>query len=71
MSQINDFMLLAGKFFTVLGTIIYFIFSVVIVKQVTSMSHNVYDKFNTILIIFSYLHLLFSILLIILALLFL
>ena len=69
--QLNLIMLLASKIFVILGAIIYFIFSVVIVKQVTSMSQNVYDKFNSILIIFSYLHLLFSILLIILALLFL
>jgi hypothetical protein len=64
-------MLLAGKLFAILGTILYFIFSIVIVKQVTSMSSNVYDKFNAILIAFSYLHLLFSILLIILAIVFL
>ncbi|MFA5828801.1 MAG: DUF5657 family protein [Candidatus Shapirobacteria bacterium] len=71
MLQINTLMLLAGKLFAILGTILYFIFSIVIVKQVTSMSSNVYDKFNAILIAFSYLHLLFSILLIILAIVFL
>lgn len=66
-SQINTLMLLAGKLFVILGTILYLIFSIVIVKQVTAMSQNVYDKFNGILIAFSYLHLAFSIFLILLA----
>jgi hypothetical protein len=70
-SQFNALMLLAGKIFTILGTVLYFIFSIVIVKQVTSMSKNVYDKFNNILIAISYIHLLFSLLLIILAFIFL
>ena len=71
MPQINAIILLAGKFFTILGTLIYLVFSIVIVKQVNSMSHNIYDKFNAILIAFSYIHLLFSVLLIILAVVFL
>ena len=66
-SQLNALMLLAGKLFAILGTILYLIFSIVIVKQVTSMSQNVHDKFNSILIAFSYLHLAFSIFLVILA----
>jgi len=66
-SQLNTLMLLAGKIFAILGTIIYFIFSVVMVKQVAAMSQNVHDKFNGILIAFSYLHLAFSLLLILLA----
>ena len=66
-SQINLIMLLAGKLFAILGTILYLIFSIVMVKQVAAMSQNVHDKFNSILIAFSYLHLAFSILLILLA----
>ena len=71
MSQITLVLLLLEKIFAILGTILYFIFSIIIVKQVTSMSQNVYDKFNGILIVFSYLHLLFSLFLIALAILFL
>jgi len=67
--EITTYLLLAEKIFAVIGAVIYFIFALVIVKQVTSMSNNVYDKFNSILIIFSYLHLAFSVFLIILTLL--
>lgn len=56
------------KVFAILGTIIYLIFAIVMVKQVSTMSQNVYDKFNFILKIFSYLHLLLSIALVLLAL---
>lgn len=67
-SDINNFLLLVEKIFAVLGALIYFVFSLVIVKQVTSMSSNVYDKFNSILIAFSYIHLAFSVFLIVLTL---
>lgn len=66
--QIDTYLLLAEKLFAVLGALIYFIFALVVVKQVTSMSNNIYDKFNSILIVFSYLHLAFSVFLIILTL---
>jgi len=56
------------KIFAILGTVIYLIFAIVMVKQVSTMSQNVYDKFNAILKIFSYLHLLLSIALVLLAL---
>lgn len=55
--SINSYLLLAEKICGILGTIIYFIFSLVVVKQVGTMSKNVKDKFNGILISFSYLHL--------------
>ena len=66
--QINTYLLLFEKICAVLGAVIYFVFSLVVVKQVTSMSNNVYDKFNSLLIIFSYLHLAFSVFLVILTL---
>ena len=69
MDQVTSILYLLEKVFAVLGAIVYFIFALVIVKQVTSMSNNVYDKFNAILIAFSYLHLAFSVFLIILTLL--
>lgn len=67
--QINAYLLLVEKLFAVLGAIVYFIYALVVVKQVTSMSNNVYDKFNSLLIIFSYLHLAFSVFLVLLTLL--
>ena len=52
------------KIFLVLFALLYFVFALIVVKQVTSMSKSVSDKFNYILIIFSFLHLAFSVLLI-------
>lgn len=66
--QINAIILLTEKIFAVSGAVIYLIFAIVIVKQVLIMSKNVQDKFNDILIVFSYLHLLFSIALVLLTL---
>jgi hypothetical protein len=66
--QINTYFLLLEKFAFVLGAFLYTIFALVIVKQTTMMSKNVSDKFNSILIIFSYLHLAFSIFLVFLTL---
>ncbi len=58
--DLNNLLLLAFKIFFVLGAIIYFIFSLVVVKQTTTMSKNVYDKFNSIIITFSYIHAIFA-----------
>ncbi|MDD4026565.1 MAG: hypothetical protein PHO75_00035 [Candidatus Shapirobacteria bacterium] len=49
------------KGFFILSSILYLVFALIVVKQVTSMSKSVTDKFNPILVIFSYLHLGFSI----------
>lgn len=71
MNIINDwvpYFLLAQKTFFVLCSIFYSIFALVVVKQVTSMSKNVTDKFNSILISFSFIHLIFAGLLIFLSL---
>lgn len=48
----------------VVGGILYLIFAIVVVKQVATMSRNIVDKFNSVLIIFSYIHLIFAILLV-------
>lgn len=55
------------KIFGVLGSILYLIFALVMVKQVSMMSKNVNDKFNGVLIVISYLHFLAAVLLVILA----
>ena len=57
------------KIFTLIGLGVYFIFALIVVKQVSVMSQNIYDLYNAHLKIFSYFHLFFSILVIILALL--
>lgn len=56
------------KFLGIAGSVIYLIFALVVVKQVNTMSKNVKDKFNAILITVSYVHLLGAILLVFLAL---
>lgn len=53
----SGYLYLLGKIFTFLGTGIYLIFAIIVVKQVAMMTKNVYDKFNNIVIIFSYIHL--------------
>jgi len=55
------------KIFTLVGLGVYFIFALIVVKQVSVMSQNIHDLYNQYLRIFSYLHLLFSILVILLA----
>lgn len=58
---------LLEKIFEVVGSLIYLIFALVIVKQVNTMTKNVKDKFNGILITISYLHLMVAIMLAFLA----
>jgi hypothetical protein len=64
---LDTYLILVEKVLGVLGTLIYLIFSLVIVKQVGTMTKNVKDKFNGVLIVFSYLHLAAAILLVFLA----
>ena len=67
-AEFNHYLLLLGKSCFVIGSVVYLVFAVVVVKQVLMMTKNINDKFNSILIIFSYLHLAFSIFLILLTL---
>lgn len=67
MGSLNNYLIMAEKIFGVLGAIIYLIFALVIVKQVATMSKNIKDKFNTVLVIFSYIHLAAAILLVFIA----
>jgi hypothetical protein len=66
--QINLYLQIVEKASFVLGSILYLIFALVVVKQVGSMTKNVYDKFNNILIAFSYIHFAFAIFLVFLTL---
>lgn len=63
-TDINNLILLATKIFAIIGSIIYFIFALIVVKQVSMQTKNISDKFNPVLILFSYVHLLFSLFLI-------
>lgn len=65
--DLNNYLIIIEKIFGVLGAIIYLIFSLVVVKQVGTMTKNVKDKFNGILIFISYLHLAAAIFLVFLA----
>lgn len=65
--DLNSYLALVEKIFGIIGTLIYLIFSLVMVKQVGTMTKNVKDKFNGILIVFSYVHLMAAILLVFLA----
>lgn len=66
--QFSQYLLFIIKFFAIIGGFIYLIFATIVVKQVSTMTKNVQDVFNVVLTIFSYVHLAFSILLILLTL---
>lgn len=66
--QINQYLQVLEKSSFVLGAVLYVIFAMVVVKQVGTMSKNVNDKFNSILIAFSYLHFAFAVFLVFLTL---
>jgi len=59
---------MALKISFTLGSLIYFIFAVIVVKQTATMTKNVNDKFNPVLVMISYLHLAFSALIVLLTL---
>lgn len=67
MLNFNSYLVILEKVLGVLGALIYLVFSLVVVKQVGTMTKNVKDKFNGILVSFSYLHLLAAIILVFLA----
>jgi hypothetical protein len=68
LGDFGHYLQVAEKLLFILGTVIYSIFALVVVKQTTTMSKNVNDKFNPILIAFAYLHFAFSLFLIFLTL---
>jgi hypothetical protein len=68
MQDYTHYIFLITKILAVIGSLIYVVFALVVVRQVATMSKNVSDKFNGILIAFSYIHLLAAILLVFLTL---
>lgn len=59
--QLASLVYIFEKVCLILGAILYLIFAVVVVKQTHMMSKNVQDKFNEILKVISYVHLLATI----------
>ena len=55
------------KIFSLAGLSVYLIFALIVVKQVSVMASNVHDLYNSHLKLFSYLHLVFALLILILA----
>jgi pilus assembly protein TadC len=62
--SINNYFFVFIKILFILFAFINFIYSLIIAKQVNSMSKNITDTFNPILVIFSYIHITFSVVLI-------
>jgi hypothetical protein len=58
--DINQYLQIVEKASFVLGAVFYLVFAIVVVKQVGTMTKTVKDKFNSVLILFSYLHLIFA-----------
>jgi len=63
-NNLNGYFFTIIKIFFIVFSVLYLIFSLIVVKQVTSMSKSISDKLNGILIIFSYIHLVFSVFLV-------
>jgi hypothetical protein len=55
--DVTGYLVILERIFAVVGMGLYLIFAIVIVKQVSMMTKNVYDKFNGLVIIVSYIHL--------------
>ena len=60
----ENYFLIAIKIFFIVGSIINLIFSLIVVKQVSSMSQKIKDKFNYVLKIISYIYLVVSVILV-------
>jgi hypothetical protein len=67
-SQFDTYFQLAEKLCFIVGAIIYMVFASIVVKQVSMGTKNIQDKFNDLLIIFSWIHFILSIFLVILTL---
>jgi hypothetical protein len=68
MPDFNFYILLFQKALFIIGALIYLVFAIIVVRQVTTMVKNVNDSFNPVLTVFSFLHLLFAIFLVLLTL---
>lgn len=64
-SQFDNYFQLVEKICFIAGALIYVIFAFIVLKQVSMQTKNVKDKFNGILIAFSWIHLIFALFLVI------
>ena len=64
---LNNLLILLEKLFVIIGSIIYFIFALIIVKQATNFSKYIKDIFNTVITVVSMVHLAISGILVFLA----
>ena len=60
----NNYLIIVEKIFFVVGAFLYLIFALVIIKQMSSLSKNVQDKYNPLFVALSYIHLIGTIFLI-------
>ncbi len=68
LNNVDNYLLIIEKIIGVLAAIVYAFFALIVVKQVQTMSKNVKDIFNPLLIVFAYAHLIGALVLIFLAL---
>jgi len=68
LTSLNTYLTIAQRLAFILGSLIYLIFAIIVVKQTTMMTRNVSDKYNPVLATISYLHLTASVLLVFLTL---
>jgi hypothetical protein len=64
LTDLNSFLLPVIKIFFIILSFLYLIFSIIVVHQVVTISKSVKDKFNQYLTIFSLIHLIFAVVLI-------
>jgi len=65
--SLNNFLVLLEKLFAIIGSIIYFIFALIVVKQAKNFSKNIQDVFNSVIVTASIVHLITSGILVFLA----
>lgn len=65
--SLNNLLVLLEKLFAIVGSIIYFIFALIVVKQAKNFSKNVQDVFNSVVVTASIIHLITSGILVFLA----
>lgn len=58
--HVNNLFPIFLKVFAIIGGIFYFVFSLIVVKQVSSLSKNIQDRFNGLIVSASYIHLIFA-----------
>ncbi len=68
LNNVDSYLLIIEKIIGVMAAVVYSFFALIVVKQVQTMSKNVKDIFNPLLIVFAYAHLMAALALIFLVL---